>query len=301
MIYFPTQNLFIEGPDCSGKTSLVSKIHKITNYKWHIHDRSQISRSIFANLYNRDIHDLKNVVHNELSNLNNRFIFLLPEFKIIKERYSERGDEIHDSLESIQKVYEAFKKSEKIFKNFPNVMIYKEPEVLKNADMISTSIHLSENCMLREIAEYVYNFTNACSNKESYPLSFTIYDDCKFEESNSNIMKYHREAEYYDTIYKKLHSKISRELSGKNEYNRKESIDSRRFVYSDDSCISFIQISIRDNIMDFNSVLRSSNVEKTFEYDLNFLYYLASTCYKRLGLECDYVRMRFNLNSAHII
>ena len=98
-----------------------------------------------------------------------------------------------------------------------------------------------------------------------------------------------------------MHNKISRELNGENEYSRKESFSSRRFVYTDDSCISFIQFAIREELMDFNVVIRSSDIENTFEHDLKFLYYLASQCYYRFKDNCNQVRIRFNLNSAHFV
>ena len=109
------------------------------------------------------------------------------------------------------------------------------------------------------------------------------------------------ESDYYNEIFSKLHTKISDELRGENEYKRVEDFRSRRFVYTDDTCISFIQIAIRDRVMDFHVVIRSTNVKDIFPYDIKFLYYLASTCYNRFADSCDKVRMRFNLNSAHII
>ena len=54
MVRFPTLNLFIEGPDLSGKSSLIKELHSQTQYKRHIFDRSQISRKIFCDLYERD-------------------------------------------------------------------------------------------------------------------------------------------------------------------------------------------------------------------------------------------------------
>ena len=30
------KNVFIEGPDCSGKTTVINKIHKNTNYKYNL-------------------------------------------------------------------------------------------------------------------------------------------------------------------------------------------------------------------------------------------------------------------------
>ena len=87
----------------------------------------------------------------------------------------------------------------------------------------------------------------------------------------------------------------------KNEYKRIEDFTSRRFVHTDDTCISFIQVAVRDGLMDFHTVIRSSGTNSVFPYDLKFLYYLASTCYNRFNNHCDYVRIRFNLNSAHIV
>ena len=90
MLTFPIKNVFIEGPDCSGKTTLVKKIHERTEYRWHIHDRSQISRKIFAEMYNRDLPYLESDLHLELSSLNNRFVFLVPDCEIIRERFYKR-------------------------------------------------------------------------------------------------------------------------------------------------------------------------------------------------------------------
>ena len=128
-----------------------------------------------------------------------------------------------------------------------------------------------------------------------------LYDDGKFEEAKKESMNYELEKEYYEKIYNKLHTKISMEMDGQNEYGRREDPSSRRFVYTDDSCISFIQLAIRNRLMDFHVVIRSSDTKKTFEHDLKFLYYLSSTCYDLFYEECDRVRLRFNLNSGHAI
>ena len=53
--------------------------------------------------------------------------------------------------------------------------------------------------------------------------------------------------------------------------------------------------------MDFHVVIRSTEVKEIFPYDLKFLYYLASTCFNRFNDVCNGVRLRFDLNSAHII
>ena len=212
-----------------------------------------------------------------------------------------RGDDIHKDLDSIKRVYDAFLNSKEDLSKFPNIACYNGEAVSALSPTISASIHLTENCMLREVSDQVFNLVNAFKNKEAYPVSFTIYDDGDFEESDLKIMDHEPEADYYEEIYEKLHGKISDEICGKNEYNRMETFESRRFVYSGNSCISFIQLSIRDNIMDFHTVIRSSDVKNTLSYELKFLYFLAGTCFDRFKDKCNSARLSFNLNSAHIL
>ena len=300
MLMFPTQNLFIEGPDCAGKTTLIKNIHSLTGYKWHIHDRSQVSRKIFREMYSRSLPSLDDDFHNEVFNLNNRFICLLPDFEIIKERFENRGDDIHKDIEDIRKVYDAFRDSFKSISELPNVIPCFSIATPRVVEAISGVISLVERTLLREVSDQIYKSVEI-SGGECFPISFTLYDNGKFEEATSTSMLVKTEEKYYERIYESLHKKISNEILGKNEYNRCESASSRRFIYTDDSCISFIQVSIRNRVMDFHSVMRSSDVKNIFPHDLKFLYYLASTCYERFSKECDSLRLRFNLNSAHII
>lgn len=300
MLTFPIKNLFIEGPDCSGKTTLVNKIHRSTNYKWHIHDRSQVSRKIFAKMYNRDLPYIDNDYHLEVTDLNNRFLFLLPDFNIVKSRFEKRGDDIHENISDIKKVYNAFLNTEGSLKGFPNVTFLSgDPSLWSLAEVIE-NLNRVELSSIDDISGQVFQFVKNARN-EAYPFQFILYDDGKFESATKDSLFHKPEAEYYDKIYNKLHEKISNELNGENEYGLKQDINSRRFVYTDDSCISFIQLAFRNGLMDFHAVIRSSDTENIFPYDLRFLYYLASTCYDRFNADGYTARLRFNLNSAHII
>jgi len=297
MLTFPIKSLFIEGPDCSGKTTLIRNIHSLTSYRWHIFDRSQISRRIFCKFYGRNIDNLDFDLHEELSNLNNRFVILLPEFDVIAERFNARGDDIHEDLSAMRRVYNAFYEEKDNLNRFPNVSICESDVSLEG---IVFNLGSSEMCSLSDISDLINSFVEATPRKESYPLSFTIYDDGKFDEASPDILNYENEKEYYDMIRSSLLRKIDMELVGDNEYARVETVKSRRFVYTDSSCISFIQVSIRDEVMDFHCVIRSTDVKNIFPYDIKFLYFLASECFNKLGC-AKKARLRFNLNSAHII
>jgi len=300
MLTFPIKNLFIEGPDCSGKTTLVRRIHKETGYRWHIHDRSQISRKIFAEMYNRGLPYLESDMQLEMSDLNNRFVLLLPDPEVIQERFDKRGDEIHNR-ESIMEVWSRFSEASDELHAYPNVIGIAKTNTERVVSRLVPLLHLLEKPQLLEVSDTVKMFVKNSKNKESYPLQFTLFDDGEFEEASADCMNYYLESEYYEEIYEKFHDKIKREMRGQNEYNRRESSSSRRFVYADDRCISFIQCAIRNGVMDFNVVIRSSDVENTFEHDLKFLYYLASTCFGIFRDSCNSARMRFNLNSAHFV
>lgn len=300
MITFPVNTVFVEGPDCSGKTSLINQIHRDTNYRWHIMDRSQVSRKIFNNFYGRELLNVNDSLRFEISNLNNLYFILLPSFSVIRERFEKRGDEIHD-LDSLFGVYNEFRKFSEVLRGSPNINIFSfHPGLEEFSKSVCSIIDLQEKMRLSDISRYVEQFVRYKKN-EAYPLQLTLYDDGKFEEASPLCMSYEPESDYYEKIYSSLHNKITQELAGENEYQRVESEMSRRFVYTDDSCISFIQVGVREGVMDFHVVIRSSNVKDTFYHDLKFLYYLGSTCFERFSSYCSKARFRFNLNSAHII
>ncbi len=300
MLSLPVQNLFIEGPDCAGKSTLIKKLHSISEYRWHIMDRSQVSRSIFNDLYSRDILNPGADFNREVLNLNNRFVLLLPDINVIRSRFKKRGDDIHKDFESIEMVYNAFLKRQAFLSGFPNVLVFSEEDTGSIASRLLPSLSLAERPMLREISDSVIKSVSHCQG-ECYPMEFTLWDTGSFEEASESCFSYEKESKYYRKIYDSLHRKISQELSGQNPYSRVETHTSRRFVHVEDTCISFIQVAIRESVMDFHVVMRSTDVETTFPYDLQFLYYLASTCYSRFKEHSNSVRMRFSLNSAHIL
>ena len=112
-----------------------------------------------------------------------------------------------------------------------------------------------------------------------------------------------KEKEYYRRIETALFDTIKKELNGDNPYGRKEDVHSRRFIYSDDSCIATCHFLIREDHMDARFYLRSSNVKDTVHYDLNFLKHLTAQVFRHF--KCDrqgnYCKMEFTIGSGHVI
>ena len=99
MITYPTNYLVLEGPDLAGKGTLYRNLHKASSYRWNIQDRSFLSMLVYAKMYGRDTGLHARGLWGELTNLNNRFILMLPTYEAVLERYKIRGDENQFELE----------------------------------------------------------------------------------------------------------------------------------------------------------------------------------------------------------
>jgi len=294
---FPTQQLILEGPDLSGKTTLYSNLHKATDYRWNIHDRSTLSMIVYAKHYKRDTFELIESLKKELYDLNNRFVMLMPEWSMIAKRYTSRGDELHNLI-SLKQTYDIFKEAIEEFENYPNVMVARAEDCI---DHVIHNLLCIENASLKDIQQQVYQLATCSKNQEAIGVNFTIYDDGKFESVDEEALDYESEKDYYERIKTHVCDTIDNEIAGKNQYNRKETKESRRFIFAEDTCIALANFNYRKDCLDCHFVLRSSNVRDTLYYDLNFLYDLAGVVHRKLKLTNKvYCKMRFTINSAHI-
>tara|TARA_X000001388_G_C2222839_1_gene119931 strand:- start:122 stop:1036 length:915 start_codon:yes stop_codon:yes gene_type:complete len=297
---FPTSQLILEGPDLSGKTSFYNQLHEISGYRWNIQDRSALSMLVYAKLYDRDTFIEVERLNAEIKNLNNRVIILLPSWDEIKRRYNKRGDDIQ-TITTLKKVYRLFEEAAEELRLYPNVMVIRDDDTLSYVEPVIIELMSIEAINIQDVASYVNMFAAANDSLEASHINLTYYSECDFKDINLKVLEYEPEKEYYESILKSVQNKIENELNGNNEYNRKESTSSRRFVYSSDTCISFGQFTVRNRIFDCNFVFRSSNTKDTLKYDIQFLYYLCSEVYNQLRLNNLKCRIRINFNSAHII
>lgn len=305
MIFFPIDNVFIEGPDCSGKTSLINSIHSQTQYKWHLMDRSQFSRSIFAKMYGRNISGLAESERSEFYNLNNFTVILIPPRDEIIKRFKERGDEIHN-MKSLMQVYDLFLSSVSSVISFPH---FYSPSLFKKetSDEIGKDLcnvlDKREKMSISGISGVISSFAMASPRNEASGISLTFYENLGFEDVKSSVMSTKSESKYYKKILNGIIKKIKQEIKGNNEYNLPQGLSSRRFIYTDDSCISLIHATCRNSVLDLHVVFRSTDVQEKLSHDLNFIYYLSKEVYnvlKDLG-RIESVRYRLFFNSAHIL
>tara|TARA_B100000035_G_scaffold214590_1_gene183899 strand:- start:1284 stop:2174 length:891 start_codon:yes stop_codon:yes gene_type:complete len=291
-------NINIEGPDCSGKTTLYNRLHKETNFKYNIQDRSCMSMFVYSKLYEREDSSLWfDKVLDDLKRLDTLYILLLPSEKTILSRLEKRGDEFQDK-DSILKVRSYFRNIAKMgFGSYPNVLVLEEDDLETNINKSLQFINTLNDMPGQElIKSLVFN-----SGRNEL-----VDVQCK-EEVNKNhldltVLDFPQEKKYYEKIEFEFFNKIFREFTGLNEYSQAQKHNSRRFVYTDDSCISMIHVLWRQNKLNVAVTLRSSNVSKTLWADYEFLKILSVKTAKEMSLpEGCIINLTVNIRSAHIV
>ena len=300
MVKRPINYIFLEGPDLSGKTTFYESIHNASNYRWNIQDRSALSMLVHAKYYKRDTFRHVEQLRSELFNLNNVIIILLPKWEEISKRFNHRGDPIQN-ITSLRRLYDLFKEAADELGSLPNVMVLDgniDDQVTKYT--VRKLIEY-ENSSTRDIQVNCVNAAYSRDDNEVIGLNFTLFDNGEFDDIDEGDLLYDKEVEYYDGIITDIKEKIEKELQGENEYNRKESISSRRFIYNSETCISLAHFLVREEGLDCKFFLRSSNIKDTLYYDINFLKHMSKVVYEELGCIGKFCRMNFLINSGHIL
>tara|TARA_B100001113_G_scaffold344833_1_gene333693 strand:+ start:918 stop:1808 length:891 start_codon:yes stop_codon:yes gene_type:complete len=292
------KNITLEGPDLSGKTTLMSQIHKETNNKYNIIDRSTMSAMVYSTYYDRpNVKLLERQLRNELNNLNNRTIILMPDIKVLNNRYNDRGDEIQnwEDIIAINNLYEQIIKK---FGKFSTLKVIRSDQPLQEAlDYLETSgENIPQEVLLNAIA----------SDDEAYPVKLEVDLGDGFMTAINDAFDFESEKEYYTKILSKMLTTITKENIGDNPYGtRQDPKKTRRYIYADDSCIALFHMMYREDRLNFYATLRSSDVVNIFEHDYKFLKYLCGECAKAVGIK-DYeipkeTTLSVIIHSAHII
>ncbi len=292
------KNVFIEGPDCSGKTTVINTIHKETKYRYHMFDRSRMSQAIFNTMYQRFIPNSDILYRKEISDLSNLYIVLLPDIETVLKRYDLRGDEIHDKS-GIENVYRAFKKHALSKSRYPNVIIVKD-----NKNSWKSVLNAIERYEEKQTYETVLEFVNAFKEKEVIGLKTSEYGPLSKLKIDKDCMQFKKEKKYYEDIQREFIEKFINEINGNNEYNRKENKSSRRFIFNSDTCISSIHAINRGNVIYFHVYMRSSNViqiKHDYRFCKNLIAVFNNLINGNFGSKNRSYYLDFTFGSAHII
>ena len=297
-----TDNVIIEGPDLAGKTTLYNEIHKMSGYQWNIQDRSTLSMLVYARLYNRDDSKWRRKLWSELANLNNRFILLRPSWDTLVRRYEKRGDEIQD-LASLERVNCLFREEGDRIAQLPNVITPCEETPWEEiAQECCDDLWNLENINPQYLGDIVRDFVLESPTDEVSPIQFTVTDQWPFRMADPDVMNDPDESDYYANIHRGVMTNIDRELSGDNEYSVPQDLTTRRFIFTQDSCISLIHTMFRSGVLNVHAICRSSDVVNTFTSDVKFLHYLSTAIHTKLKLLSSVpIRLNVRMHSAHVV
>ena len=292
-------NIVLEGADCSGKTTLFETLHKDTNYTYNIQDRSNLSMYIYANLYGRnDSNKWYKNFWKEIKSFNTLYVILLPEDSVIISRIKSRGDD-KQTPESAVKINEEFRKLAKFyFRNmFPNILVIdidKETTTNNISDLVMQRLsNLERTSPADMIRDVVFaSGKNELVDVSSSELVFST--KTKARPITWDVLNFPQEKEYYTGIRDKVITNVERVLM------TNQKLDSRRFIYADDSCISLIHTMYRNNIIDVNVTMRSSNVSNTLWADYEFLRILSLDIANAMQIQTSDIILTLNIRSAHI-
>ena len=295
---FDLKTIVLEGVDCSGKTTAFRNLHKMTGFKWNIHDRSTLSMLCYAIMYGRDEAHWRSLLADELNDLNNAVVVLMPELYVIKERLETRGDEFQN-VETIVKLYDIFEHEVSRIAMRPNVLVCRQST--PDYELIVKWLLNYERQTYHRLATMMFE---TCRLKLSAEVNFlkASWVDVDFKTMQTKSLVYEPEMEYYNSTRTSLIEKIRDEKSGKNIYNAPQKLDSRRFVLAQDTCISYAHFLYRDGFLHAHIVCRSSEMSKIFPNDINFLAHLGQTARREIGLGEEIpVKFYLTLDSAHVI
>lgn len=294
---FNINMIILEGPDLSGKTTLYNQIHKESNYRWNIQDRSSLSMICYARQFKRDVTSLRRSFTREVANLNNRFLILLPNWNTLEERYLSRGDEIQ-SLSSLRILYEIFLDEVDKIKGLPNVSVLNETSDETAKSVVGMFSRVEDRSPLEvgaDVSDFIVNYQ---SNEECLDMAFSGELADNF---NDEILSDPLEGEYYKEILWDFENVIRKELRGLNPYHLPQGMNSRRFYYSSDSCISSIHFMPRNESLKCFVVFRSTNAVKNAGIDMSFVNYLVHKLGNKYFSSCRDYELSVRMNSAHLI
>lgn len=296
----PIDYVFLEGPDLTGKTTLYRSVHKATGYRYNLIDRSFLSRVCYSRQYGRsDLEDLRLSLRNELSRLNNVLVVLLLPVEELLRRLAVRGDELQDE-KSIVELHRIFSEEVAAIQHMPNVFIVKD--VLELAELTSRVVSFLQQYEVQppaEVGQCIRKWVSGLSqkNKEAQ-ISVRMHVSREYKDSISFM--HPDEHDYYSEIFDKLYGTIHDEISGKNPYAVPQTLDSRRFYYNSDTCISSIHYLPRPERPQVLCTLRSTDVVKNAAIDLSALAHISAMLFNKFAWPGEVFEMSVNFNNAHV-
>lgn len=298
MTKLPVKYVILEGPDCSGKSSLYSTLNKATQYKRNIKDRSFLSTLCYARLYERDaVTELRESLYEELCDMNNYLIVLLPSSETLVQRLLHRGDDFQN-IESLARLRTIYEEEVSRIDRLPNVLLVKEDlDISALTEKCHKNLLQYEQLTPAVLGSLTRMWTKLSTNNEVQARVRFILDP---SYSDNNVMQVEHEWEYYESILSQCNEVIKKEIAGENPYGAPQDLTSRRFYYSSETCISSIHFMNRADKLKVFVTLRSTDSVKNGSVDLRYLCHLSAEVARTNKWNPSQIQLFVNYNSLHV-
>ena len=321
------KKIYVDGGDFAGKTTFQTKLRKFAiESDVFVNDRTWISSYVYAKYFKRDYCNLdiiKKRFHDDINSNKGIYVILIPTENEIKLRMNKREEDFIDNSD-IQGIHNEYLKFYKNYKHYSNIYLLQQPNpenyfilqleyLCKNYDnsQLNYDYHtllntLEQNCKL-EYKKYseIFNY------KFTYAFNSLFDFDMKFGQGISSIARIDHETEdELDKLY--LQEEPERQIAlNQLKFNTQiniekfgDSTSSRRLIAHSDSCISFIQFQIRENLIYINAIWRSSDIKKMLLSDFKTLHYITkeylSWITKYEHVQDKNIILDIQLNNCHI-
>tara|TARA_Y100000004_G_scaffold136261_1_gene154311 strand:+ start:1379 stop:2347 length:969 start_codon:yes stop_codon:yes gene_type:complete len=308
--------LVFEGPDCSGKTTQYQKIWKkiqsANDFDVLLNDRGLMSILVYGQ-FNGRFDNIEEREREFISYLNDNIVFYFDiTIAELQRRFEDRGDELQDwnTIRDVANKYKEWSKRLSKHRNFWVIRAEDKPdEIAARINGILEMYNdflLTPNYQIGTAIETVQHFGQKHNNTLeliNYKMDFDmtsgeieLWSSKDLYSGLENINDYEQlEIDSYKFQLSKFRKKIEAELSG--YYGSKQTMDSRRFVFTDDECLSYVHILHRNGTLYVNVNFRSSNV-MLFNHDFISICKMIKIWFEKCG-EIDKIKMNIKFDSLH--
>lgn len=308
--------LVFEGPDCSGKTTQYQKIWKkiqsANDFDVLLNDRGLMSILVYGQ-FNGRFDNIEEREREFISYLNDNIVFYFDiTIAELQRRFEDRGDELQDwnTIRDVANKYKEWSERLSKHRNFWVIRAEDKPdEIAARINGILEMYNdflLTPNYQIGTAIETVQHFGQKHNNTLeliNYKMDFDmtsgeieLWSSKDLYSGLENINDYEQlEIDSYKFQLSKFRKKIEAELSG--YYGSKQTMDSRRFVFTDDECLSYVHILHRNGTLYVNVNFRSSNV-MLFNHDFISICKMIKIWFEKCG-EIDKIKMNIKFDSLH--
>jgi thymidylate kinase len=288
--------VIFEGADKTGKDSLIKEFHKLTNYKYSCINRFSGTSYAYGKFWKRNL-DYKKYLLQDIEYFDKAvLVYLYAPKEILEKRFKEHNEKDIDlkKLEILENYYNEYLTSTPLY----TILVNTNKSISSCAKQIRSGLREYEKETIKHKINRLVNTINIAGDK--------VYNTSEVKNINvivNNLNKKHLKRFHFDYTekyeYNQIYHVLRNNIRLKLDYLKSQDVFSRQFTYTSESCISFVQLLLRNNCLNVYATIRSSNVSKMLEQDIMGIYKISKALDEEY-FKTDNIKLNINIVSAHL-